>query len=79
MPRENLQSQRALAEAAHRLTLIEKDLDPLIDLAGDAVFVLLGEASHGTQLERVSDMALQWFRQYLRPGDPELEPEHELG
>jgi erythromycin esterase-like protein len=48
MPRENLQSQRALAEAAHRLTLIEEDLDPLIDLAGDAVFVLLGEASHGT-------------------------------
>jgi putative phosphoribosyl transferase len=30
-------------------------------------------------LERVSDMALQWFRRYLRPGGPQLEPEHELG
>src|SRR6266404_4178224 len=37
-----------LRSAAHRLTVIPGDLDPLIDLAADASFVLLGEASHGT-------------------------------
>jgi erythromycin esterase-like protein len=36
-----------LRAAAHRLTE-NASLDPLIDLAGDASFVLLGEASHGT-------------------------------
>src|SRR5437763_3223377 len=37
-----------LQSAAHRLTGSGADLDPLLDLAGDASFVLLGEASHGT-------------------------------
>jgi len=34
--------------AAHRLTGAAEDYDPLMDLIGDARFVLLGEASHGT-------------------------------
>src|SRR5712671_7237766 len=37
-----------LRTAAHRLSDGRSALDPLIDLAGDASFVLLGEASHGT-------------------------------
>src|SRR5438552_14477425 len=44
----NLQSVRLLQSAAHRLSGIKDDFESLIDLAGDAVFVLLGEASHGT-------------------------------
>src|ERR1051325_11076343 len=48
MLNDNLPARRALQDAAHRLTLLKEDLDPLIDLAGDAMFVLLGEASHGT-------------------------------
>src|SRR5256884_9077668 len=44
----NQQSRRLLEAAAHRLTIVKDDLGPLLDLAGDAVFVLLGEASHGT-------------------------------
>ena len=40
--------QSLLRSAAHRFTGNEADLDALIDLAGDAKFVLLGEASHGT-------------------------------
>src|SRR6266568_5601783 len=39
---------RSLREAAHRLAGASKDYDPLLDLIGDARFVLLGEASHGT-------------------------------
>jgi erythromycin esterase-like protein len=35
-------------EAAHRLTGAAEDYDPLLELVGDARFVLLGEASHGT-------------------------------
>src|SRR5215211_3116466 len=35
-------------EAAHPLTGAARDYDPLIDFIGDARFVLLGEASHGT-------------------------------
>ena len=38
----------AVREAAHRLTGAAEDYDPLMDLAGNARFVLLGEASHGT-------------------------------
>jgi erythromycin esterase-like protein/predicted phosphoribosyltransferase len=38
----------AVREAAHRLTGAAQDYDPLMDLIGDARFVLLGEASHGT-------------------------------
>src|SRR2546421_3713570 len=37
-----------LRNAAHRLSEGKSALDPLIDLAGDASFVLLGEATHGT-------------------------------
>src|ERR1700704_2693025 len=37
-----------LRNAAHPLSDGKSALDPLIDLAGDASFVLLGEASHGT-------------------------------
>ena len=38
----------ALADDAHRLDGVPADYDALIDLVGDARFVLLGEASHGT-------------------------------
>jgi erythromycin esterase-like protein len=37
-----------LCKAAHPLAGAAKDYDPLIKLVGDARFVLLGEASHGT-------------------------------
>jgi erythromycin esterase-like protein len=39
---------RALREAAHGLAGSVADYDPLLKLIGDARFVLLGEASHGT-------------------------------
>jgi len=38
----------AIRAAAHPLTGRTVDLDPLLDAVGDASFVLLGEASHGT-------------------------------
>jgi erythromycin esterase-like protein len=38
----------AVRKAAHPLTGAPQDYDPLIELIGDARFVLLGEASHGT-------------------------------
>ena len=38
----------AVADAAHPLTGAPEDFAPLLDLIGDARFVLLGEASHGT-------------------------------
>ncbi len=41
-------STQLLRSALHRLQGDSSDLDPLIDLAGDAAFVLLGEATHGT-------------------------------
>ncbi|HEY4118078.1 MAG TPA: erythromycin esterase family protein, partial [Byssovorax sp.] len=37
----------ALAPHAHPL-VSDRDLDPLLERIGDARFVLLGEASHGT-------------------------------
>ena len=37
-----------LRAGAHPLTGGERDYDPLLDLVGDARFVLLGEATHGT-------------------------------
>jgi len=46
-----LSTDAAVAEirrAAHPLTGVRSDLDPLLDLVGNARFVLLGEASHGT-------------------------------
>src|SRR6266567_5202853 len=39
---------RLLHSAVLRIEDRGTELDPLIDLAGDASFVLLGEASHGT-------------------------------
>ncbi len=41
-------SLEALRDAAHPLTGARSDYDPLISLVGDARYVLLGEASHGT-------------------------------
>lgn len=38
----------AIASAAHLLNGSSTDYDPLMDLVGDANFVLLGEATHGT-------------------------------
>ena len=35
-------------QSAHPLRGSAQDYDPLIDLIGDARFVLIGEASHGT-------------------------------
>jgi erythromycin esterase-like protein len=39
---------QAVRGAAHSLAGAAEDYDPLLDLIGDARFVLLGEASHGT-------------------------------
>lgn len=39
---------RTLGEALHPLTGSAADYDPLLELIGDAHFVLIGEASHGT-------------------------------
>jgi hypothetical protein len=39
---------QAVREAAHPLTGASSDCDPLLELVGDARFVLIGEASHGT-------------------------------
>jgi erythromycin esterase-like protein len=39
---------QAIRATAHPLTGRTADLDPLLDAVGDASFVLLGEASHGT-------------------------------
>ncbi len=38
----------AVRETAHPLTAATTDYDPLMKLIGDARFVLLGEATHGT-------------------------------
>src|ERR1700716_2488957 len=39
---------KAVREGAHTLIGASQDYDPLINLIGDARFVLIGEASHGT-------------------------------
>src|SRR5256885_10696033 len=44
----NFNLSHAIREAAHPLTGASTDYDPLMRLIGDARFVLLGEASHGT-------------------------------
>ena len=38
----------AVRENSHPLTGATSDYDPLMDSIGDARFVLIGEASHGT-------------------------------
>ncbi|MUG97391.1 erythromycin esterase family protein [Scytonema sp. UIC 10036] len=38
----------AVRQAAHPLTGTSEDYDPLLELIGDARFVLIGEATHGT-------------------------------
>ncbi|HEX7633903.1 MAG TPA: erythromycin esterase family protein, partial [Noviherbaspirillum sp.] len=38
----------AISSSAHLLKGTDDDYDPLMDLIGDARFVLLGEATHGT-------------------------------
>jgi erythromycin esterase-like protein len=43
------QTVETIQRAAHALTGLATDYDPLLDIIGDARFVLLGEASHGTQ------------------------------
>src|SRR6266571_4434694 len=48
MLKTNLQDLGLLQAPARRLGGADNDFDPLIDLAGGASFVLLGEASHGT-------------------------------
>jgi erythromycin esterase-like protein len=39
----------AVRQAAHPINGLNTDYDSLLKLIGDAEFVLLGEASHGTQ------------------------------
>src|SRR5687767_8588309 len=39
---------RMLHEAAHPLRGVAEDFDPLLEMIGDAHYVLIGEASHGT-------------------------------
>src|SRR5438132_9695841 len=46
--REDTELLRALKEEAHALEGVPSDYDPLLELIGDARFVLIGEASHGT-------------------------------
>jgi erythromycin esterase-like protein len=45
---DDSQLREAIRKAAHPLDRREPDYGPLLDLVGDARFVLLGEASHGT-------------------------------
>ena len=44
----NLILSDVVRQSAHPLTGAAEDYDPLMKLVGDARFVLLGEASHGT-------------------------------
>jgi erythromycin esterase-like protein len=46
--RDDSMLARAIAETAHPLSGSSSDLDLLLDLIGDARYVLIGEASHGT-------------------------------
>ena len=49
MPNHNdHEALEAIRQSAHRLTGGAWDLDPLLQKVGDARFVLIGEASHGT-------------------------------
>ena len=43
-----LDIRHRVAELAQPLTGAQADFDPLLDIIGDARFVLIGEASHGT-------------------------------
>lgn len=42
------QAERAIRATAHRLSGSPDDFGPLLSMVGDASFVLIGEASHGT-------------------------------
>src|SRR5438094_3573403 len=42
------QTVEKLCRAAHPLTGVRSDYDPLLEMIGDARYVLLGEATHGT-------------------------------
>jgi erythromycin esterase-like protein len=48
MAQDNLLEIRAIRENARAVTGSRYDFDPLIELAGNSRFALLGEASHGT-------------------------------
>src|SRR5207244_8372633 len=48
MPMTSNPTLSAIRDAAFTLSGAADDYDPLLDLVGDARFVLLGEASHGT-------------------------------
>jgi erythromycin esterase-like protein len=47
-PKSDHRTISLVRQAAYPLTGAPSDYDPVLDLAGDARFVLLGEASHGT-------------------------------
>src|SRR5919205_425435 len=46
--RMTLYEAAAIRDSAHPLIGAVTDFDPLLDLVGEARFVLIGEASHGT-------------------------------
>jgi erythromycin esterase-like protein len=48
MPEANSELINIVGQAAHPLRGAAEDYNPLLDMVGDARFVLLGEASHGT-------------------------------
>jgi erythromycin esterase-like protein len=48
MTATSTQAANTVKNAAHPLTGAASDYDKLLDLIGDARFVLIGEASHGT-------------------------------
>ena len=49
MPTQTVkEAAKILRDAAHPISRVSTDYDPLMDLIGEARFVLLGEASHGT-------------------------------
>ena len=60
-----------LLAAAHRLDAGKSALDPLIHLAGDAAFVLLGEASQGTHEFYSLNRSRAEVVRYLEKVDPE--------
>jgi erythromycin esterase-like protein len=63
----------AIRQAAHPLTGAETDYDPLMELIGDARFVLLGEARQGRQRKRTrlryEVMSLTFFHSSPHSGE----------